>query len=206
MGMRFQVSSLAAVLLVVATGCGGGALAHPFESLKGSNITMYRQQNYEAPPAQAQQGQSPTSMIPPQVLQWGTSVASAVPGLANLIPAGILPGSQATPPPPDAQRFHDFRSLGWIPLTDPAMRTELLDVLGHESNFTTPKENCMYAELGVSIAQPNNQPPADLLISLSCNQVRTFGFAWPYGNATGLTGDASKRITQLMSKAFAGGR
>ena len=203
--MRYQLPALAAVLLVFASGCGGGALAQPFESLKGSNITMYRQQNYEAPPAQAGQSPSPAGMIPPQVLQWGTSVAAAVPGLANLIPAGILPGSQATPPPADAQRFHDFRILGWIPLSDPAMRTELLDVLGHESNFTTPKENCMYAELGVSIAQPNNQPPADLLISLSCNQVRTFGFAWPYGNATGLTGDASKRITQLMSKAFAGG-
>ncbi|CAN5489806.1 hypothetical protein BH09MYX1_BH09MYX1_18070 [soil metagenome] len=196
----FALPALGAVL-VLTSGCGGSALAQPFESLKSSNITMYRQQNFEPPAAQAQQPGS--FQIPPQILQLGTSLAASVPQLATLMNA--IPGAQPAAAQPDAQRFHDFRILGWVPVTDTSMRTELLDILGHASNFTTPKENCMYAELGVSIAQPNAQPPADLLISLSCNQVRTFGFAWPYGNATGLTGDASKRITQLMSKAFAGG-
>jgi hypothetical protein len=197
--------TLAGAVLVFAEGCGGGALAQPFESLKGANITLYRQQNTEPPPAPAQaQPQSPVA-IPPQITQFGQAVAAQYPGLAPLL--NMIPGqgTPAAPPTPDAPRFHDFRILGWVPLNDAALRAELLDVLGHASNFTTPKETCMYAEMGVSITQPNNQPPADVLVSLSCANVRTFGFAWPYGNSTGLTPDATKRLVQLMSKAFAGG-
>ncbi len=200
------LTALAGVLLFVAEGCGGSALAQPFESLKGANITLYRQQNSEPPPTPAQAQPQGPLQLPPQVTQFGAAVAAQYPGLAPLL--NMIPGqgANATPPAPDAPRFHDFRILGWVPLNDAALRTELLDVLGHESNFTTPKETCMYAEMGVSIAQPNNQPPADVLVSLSCANVRTFGFAWPYGNATGLTPDATKRLVQLMSKAFAGGR
>lgn len=202
---RTTIAVLGGVLLSIASGCGGSALSQPFESLKSANITMYRQQNNEPPaqPAQAQPGAG--VQLPPQIAQFGAAVAAQYPALAPLLTA--LPGGgTAGAPAPETPRFHDFRILGWVPLTDQAMRTELLDILGHESNFTAPKETCMYAELGVSIAQPNNQPPADLLISLSCSTVRTFGFAWPYGNATGLTADAGKRLMQLMSKAFAGGR
>lgn len=193
--------SLAVLLLTLAAGCGGGALAQPFEGLKNAPITVYRLQNFEPPPAQAQ---TPGSVaIPPQILQWATAAASSLP--PGIIPPGILPGSQpAAAAAPDAARFHDFRILGWVPLNDATMRTELLDIFGHEGNFTTPRETCMYAEFGVSIAQ-QGQPATDLLVSLSCNQVRTFGFAWPYGNATGLTGDSAKRIVEVMKKAFGGG-
>ncbi len=201
---RVALGALGASLLFVAAGCGGGALAQPFESLKGANVTMYRQQNVEPPPPQAQQ-QGAGVQLPPQIAQFGAAVAAQYPQLAPLLTA--LPGGgTAAAPTQEAARFHDFRILGWVPLNDAALRTELFDILGHESNFTTPKETCVYAELGVSVAQPNNQAPADLLISLSCSTVRSFGFAWPYGNATGLTADAGKRLMQLMSKAFAGGR
>jgi hypothetical protein len=193
--------SLAVLLLTLATGCGGGALAQPFESLKSAPITVYRLQNFEPPPAQAQT--TGTVAIPPQIMQWATAAASALP--PGIIPPGILPGSQpAAAAAPDAARFHDFRILGWVPLNDEKMRTEVLDILGHEKNFATPTENCMYAEFGVSITQ-QGQPPADLLVSLSCHQVRTFGFAWPYGNSTGVTGEAEKRVLEVMKKAFGGG-
>ena len=193
--------SLAVLLLTLATGCGGAALSQPFDSLKNAPITVYRLQNFEPPPAQAQS--TGTVAIPPQILQWATAAASALP--PGIIPPGILPGSQpAAAAAPDAARFHDFRILGWVPLNDAAMRTEVLDILGHEKNFATPSESCMYAEFGVSITQ-QGQPPADLLVSLSCHQVRTFGFAWPYANSTGITADAEKRVLEVMKKAFGGG-
>lgn len=194
------LASLAVLLLTLATGCGGAALAQPFGSLADAPITVYRLQNFEPPPAQAQTPGA--GVIPPQILQWATAAAQSLP--PGIIPPGILPGSQPAVPAADAPRFHDFRILGWVPLNEAKMRAEVLDILGHEGNFTTPRESCMYAEFGVSITQ-QGQPPADLLVSLSCNQVRTFGFAWPYGNSTGLTGDSSKRIVEVMKKAFGGG-
>ncbi len=186
--------------LLFATGCAS-SLSQPFESLKSAPITVYRLQNYEPPPQQA--AAAGTLTIPPQIQQWVTAGASLLP--PGLLPPGLIPGAGAAAAPAQNEaRFHDFRILGWLPLNDPKMHDDLLAVLGHDSSFTQPKENCMYAEFGVSIAQPN-QPPADILVSLSCNQVRSFGFTWPYANDNGLTPDAEKQIVEIMKKAFGGG-
>lgn len=195
------------LLLAAAEGCGGGALSQPFEGMKSAPITVYRLQNYEPPPqpAAAAGAAALPIQLPPQLQQWATAAASMLP--AGLIPPGILPGSAPAPaadPAAQVPRFHDFRILGWVPLQDQKQHDELLDVLGHDSSFVTPKESCMFAEFGISIAQ-QGQPAADILVSLSCNSVRTFGFAWPYGNNTAMSSDASKRIIEVMKKAFGGG-
>lgn len=195
---------MAAVLLAGAEGCGGGSLAQPFEGLKTAPITVYRLQNYEPPQQAAAQPGAPALpfQLPPQIQQYWTAIQSAVP--PGWLPPGI--GGAAAPPAADASvaRFHDFRILGWVPLQDQKQHDELLDIFGHDSNFAAPKESCMYADFGVSIAQ-QGQPPVDILVSPPCGQVKSFGFAWPYGNNTGLSSDSDKRILDVMKKAFGGG-
>ncbi len=200
----FSKLMLGGVLLAAAEGCGGGSLAQPFEGLKAAPITVYRLQNYEPPPQQAPAaGAGLPFQLPPQIQQYWTAAQSLVP--PGWLPPGI--GGAAAPPAADANvaRFHDFRILGWVPLQDKKQHDELLDIFGNSSNFNTPKETCMYADFGVSIAQAQGQPPVDILVSPPCGQVKSFGFAWPYGNNNGLSSDSDKRILDVMKKAFGGG-
>ncbi len=196
-------ATMAVVLLALAEGCGGGALAQPFEGLKAAPITVYRLQNYEPPQTAAAQPGAPALpfQLPPQIQQYWSAIQTAVP--AGWLPPG-MGGNAAPSPDANVPRFHDFRILGWIPLQDQKQHDELLDIFGHASNFSAPKETCMYADFGVSITQ-QGQPPVDILVSPPCGQVKTFGFAWPYGNNTGLSSDSDKRILDVMKKAFGGG-
>jgi hypothetical protein len=63
----------------------------------------------------------------------------------------------------------------------------------------------MYAEFGISIGQPQAQPGVgtdDILISLSCEQVQAFNFAWPYPSNTAIPASTAKRIVAIAQKAF----
>jgi hypothetical protein len=60
----------------------------------------------------------------------------------------------------------------------------------------------MFAEFGFAIAQAN-APPADVLVSLSCEQVQAFNFAWPYPQ-TGVTPDSSKKVASIAQRVFQG--
>ena len=196
---------LLSATLLVLQGCGG-SLAQPFDKMKDAPITAFRLQNFE-PPAQTATPGAPAAgqfQLPPQIQQWVQAGAALLP--PGLLPPGLLPGSAAAPMPPPTQqvpRFHDFRVLGNNQVMDKTTHDEVLSIFGTSSNFETPKESCMFAEFGFSIGQIN-QPPADILVSLSCNQVRTFGFVWPHGANTGLTPDASKRIVEVIKKTFGG--
>ncbi len=96
-----------------------------------------------------------------------------------------------------------FPILGYQQVSDPNVANDILDALGHSGNFQQPSQQCMYAELGISIAQANNPQPADILVSLSCQQVQAFNFAWPYPN-TGLTPDTEKKFVSIAQRVFAG--
>lgn len=189
-----------AVLVVFGSGCKSG-LAQPFDQMKNAPITAYRLQNFEPPPQAAPN--SPAGMqIPPQIQQWIQAGAQMLP--PGLLPPGLVPGAPSAPAPAEnTPRFHEFRVLGWMNIADNRIREEVLNIFGTEDNFVQPRESCMFAEFGFSIAQ-QNQPPADILVSLSCNQVRTFGFAWPHGAKTGLSSDTSKRIISVMQQTFGG--
>jgi hypothetical protein len=195
---------LSALLVALASGCAT-TLAPPFNAMTSAPITIYRLQNYEPPPAPAS-APAPIGglQLPPQIQQWIDAGAHMLP--PGLIPPGLLPGSAPAPAAatPDVPRFHGFRILGWMALNDPKQHDEVLDILGHDANFVVQHDNCMYAEFGFSIAQPN-QPPADVLVSLSCDQaVAASGLAWPY-TKTGISADTAKRIVAVVQKAFGGG-
>lgn len=197
--------AFAAVALTSATGCS--SLSPPFDQMKSSQITLYRLQNY-SPPAQAAAPALGGFQLPPQIQQWVTAGASLLP--PGLLPPGLIPGS--TPPPPAAantQRFppeagpNGFPIIAWQPVTDPNLASQIINTLGHGSNFGPPPQNCMYAELGISIAQPANPTPANILVSLSCQTVQAYNITWPYPQ-TGLTPDSEKAFVAITQQVFAG--
>jgi len=169
--------------------------------MKNSQITVYRLQNYE-PPAAAAATPGAVPGLPPQLQQWITAGASLLP--PGLIPPGLIPGAAAPAGTPDqTQRFHGFRILGYTALNDKTQREEALAIFGTKSNFNNAISNCMYAEFGFSFGSATGGPPADVMVSLSCNQVKAEGFQWPHPG-TGLPTDTSKRIIAIAQKVFGG--
>lgn len=189
-----------------AFGCAG-APASPFDQMQHAPITVYRLQNYEPPPqAQATAPTLPSVIpgLPDEIQQWVQAGASMLP--PGLLPPGLLPG-QPPPAQPSQQdsapRFHGFRILGQAPVTNEKLRSQLIDLFGYEKNFDDSYSGCMYAEFGISFARMH-QPPADILVSLSCDQVQAQSFQWPHRNR-GLTPDAVQKLVHLSQTIFVGG-
>ena len=201
MHLSLKVAPVAIGLLLFAQGCGG-SLAAPFDQMKGQPIRILRLQNYEPPAAAAQTPAAAGLTLPPQIQQWLSAGAQMLP--PGLLPPGLLPGGTPLPTPQsDVPRFHNFRILGWMDINDSGQKDEVVDIFGHDANFTAQHGGCMFAEFGFSITQPNSQPPADILVSLSCDNVQAFSFAWPY-TKTGVTSDTAKRLVDVAKKAFGG--
>jgi hypothetical protein len=183
------------------TGCASNPVA-PFDSFKDAPITAYRLQNYEPPPQVAAQptmtGQLPG--MPPEIQKWLQVGAS-------MLPPGLLPGLGAAAPTPavdNVPRFHNFRVLGMpANVIDSRLRDELINIFGFEKNFDDTHGSCVYAEFGFSFARMG-QPPADVLVSLSCDQVQAQNFLWPH-RSTGLTSDSSNRVIKVSQAIFVGG-
>jgi len=186
------------------TGCQA-SLSPPFDQMKGAQMTVYRLQNY-VPPSPPQPAAALGGMqLPPQIQQWITAGASLIP--PGLLPPGLLPGTSSAPVQGDTPRFppgpQGFPILGYQQVTDPGLSNEILDTLGHSSNFQPPAQSCMYAELGISIAQANNPQPANILVSLSCMQTQASNMQWPYQN-TGLNQESEKKFAGILQRAFGG--
>ncbi len=199
--------------IVVALSFGSmscsSSLSQPFQNLKSQPITLYRLQNFEPqPPAAGTPAATP--QIPPQIQQWLHAGAALLP--PGLLPPGLLPGGTPAPAAQDVPRFYGFRILGSAAVTDSKTREEVLELFGKESNFHPPAQSCMYAEFGVQIGQPpppgapvgtpGMSPPADILVSLSCDQVQMHNYSWPYNTKTGLEDNASKKIIEIVQKVF----
>ena len=200
-GAPVRITAFAAAL--VASGCS--TLSPPFDKMKDAQMTVYRLQNYEPPqqPQAAAPGPSGLSALPAQLQQWIAAGASLLP--PGLVPPGLLPGapSQTPPAPADAPRFHNFRILEWQPVSDAGVRSDVVDVLGHAASFQSAASTCFFAEFGFAIAQPLPAAPADVLVSLSCEQVQAFNFTWPYGQ-TGITPDTAKKFASIAQRVFQG--
>lgn len=199
------VASTLATLAFLTGLAGCASLSPPFDQMKASQMTVYRLQNFE-PPAQAQAGAAALGgvgglTLPPQIQQWITAGASLLP--PGLLPPGLIPGTAPQAAAPDAQRFHGFRILDYRQIDDPSVKSDVVDLFGHGSNFQSSPATCMYAEFGYAIAQPSSPTPADILVSLSCEQVQGYNFTWPYPQ-TGITPDSSKKIGAIAQRVFQG--
>lgn len=202
LGLGGVALSLGLTGLFGLTGCAA-SLAQPFDTLKRDQapMTVFRLQNFEPPQATAAAPAAGGFQLPPQIQQWVTAGAAMLP--PGLLPPGLLPGTQAPPAQAQAPRFHEFRILGSVNVADTAVHKDMMELLGNEANFENPRESCMYAEFGIAVSQLN-QPPADVLVSLSCSQVRSFGFVWPHGTKTGLKPETVKKMSDVMRRAFGG--
>ena len=189
------------VLLLSTQACA--SLSPPFDKMKDQQMTVFHLQNYEPPQAPVAAapgapGAAPFA-IPPQVAQWATQTAQSL-GLGSLIPPGLVPGSAPPPPAQNVPHFHDFRILRTQAVADSTTRNDIVDIFGHESNFTEKYESCFFPEFGFAIAQPNG-PTADILVSFSCQQVRAFNIQWPYSKI-GIPPDTQKKLAAIVSKVF----
>ena len=199
---------LLALALASTTVACAGAPAAPFDQMKTAQVVAFRLQNYEPPPQVAQPAQPQTPQLipglPPEIQKWISAGASMLP--PGLLPPGLLGGATAQPAQPvvdNTPRFHGFRILGQVPVADQAVREEIGQILGIEKSFDQTFSPCSYAEFGYSIQSGPNQPPADVLVSLSCDKVIATNFNWPFKNA-GLTPDAVQRITKVSKTIFGG--
>jgi hypothetical protein len=192
------------VALAGTTGCQPG-LSPPFDTMKGAQMTVYRLQNYVPPTTTPAAPALGGIQLPPQIQQWISAGASLIP--PGLLPPGLLPGTSPAPVQGDTQRFpptpQGFPILGYQQVTDPGLASDILDTLGHASNFQPPSQSCMYAELGIAIAQAGNPQPADFLVSLSCMQIQASNMQWPYQN-TGLNQESEKKFAAILQRAFGG--
>jgi hypothetical protein len=169
-----------------------------------AQITVLRLSPPPPPPmaATGQPGLIPG--IPPELQQMGQQILQGAQQVLppGLIPPGLLPGqpgqAQAQQPPPPM--FKGFAITAQQPLTDEKITDELLDIFGHEDNFSGQRGNCFTPGMGVTMARPN-APPVELLISLSCNQAQGDGFRWPYPN-NGFTAESRERMAKVYEKLW----
>jgi len=189
-----------------AAGCG---LSAPFNELSGNQTTVMKLQGQEAPAPAANAaipGLPTIPGLPPIPPEWQQGLQAAAQGLQQvlppgLIPPGLIPGvGPQQPNQSQMPRFKNFVVLAQMPMTDEEAQGELLDIFGHEANFSSEKGQCFAPGMGISIQRPN-QPPVDLLVSLSCNQVMCDGFKWPYA-VNGLTSDSRQRLTKIYEKMW----
>jgi hypothetical protein len=197
---------LSTIALAATTGCG--SLSPPFDKMKNSQMTVYRLNPVPPPPpAAAAPAANPMGglgqLIPPQVQQFLQQGAQAL-GLGALLPPT---GPTAGPTAPDVARFPpapimpNFPIIEYRSVTDASVQSDILDAFGHDGNFQASAPTCMYPEFGFAIGQPDNPTPADILVSLSCEQVQGFNFNWPYPK-TGITPDTAKKFAAIVQKVF----
>ena len=212
--MKHFFTGCVALAAISTIGCASKPAA-PFDTLKTSNLTAFRLQNFE-PPAPAPGVAAPATPgaipgLPPEIQTW---IQQGAQGLQQLIPPGLLPPGllpgvpgAAAPAPAAASvpRFHGFRILGQTQVMDPELKEELADILGDEDSFDNSNARCapgvLYAEMGLSFTQGPGAPANDVLISFSCSQVVSRSFGWPH-KATGMTPETTKSLTEAVQKLW----
>lgn len=212
--MKLSANVLGCVALAALSGFGCASQpAAPFDTLKTSNLTAFRLQNFE-PPAPAPGVAAPAAPgaipgLPPEIQSWITQGAQGLQALIppGILPPGLIPGLPAAAPLPEAgvPRFHGFRILGQTQVMDPDLKEELAEILGDEDSFDNSNARCapgvLYAEMGLSFTQGPGAPANDVLISFSCSQVVSRSFGWPHP-ATGMTPDTVKSLTEAVQKLW----
>jgi hypothetical protein len=209
---RFTALAVSSLLLPLVIGCAGRTA--PFNEMDEAQFTVYKLQGQEPPPAAAPTPASPMGGIqipglPPELQagaqQLGQQLGAGISQLCPTCPpipglTGGQPGAPVAPAQPPPPRFKGFIILAQMPLSDQAVKDEVLDVFGSEDSFQAQHNNCFFPGLGVSMNR-QGQAPVDLLVSLSCNQAQGDGFRWPY-KVNGLAPEASQKLTKVYEKLW----
>jgi hypothetical protein len=198
-----HLPKLAGLLALIPLAIGCAARSAPFDQMDRAQITVLR---LSQPPPQPQPGAGvpglpglPGLPIPPQAMQAGQQILQ---GLQNALP-GVIPNIPGMPQPQAQQQLPQFKGFGIVgqmPVSDAGLRDELLDIFGHEGNFAGQPQPCFSPGMGVVFSRPNG-PEVDLLVSLSCNQVKMDGDRWPHpGNA--FTPETRDHLAKIYEKLW----
>lgn len=188
------------LLVAIAPAVAGCAMrAAPFDQMDRAQITVLRLSQAPALPQSALPQIPGLPAVPPEFQQMGQAALGALQNvLPGIIPGGMIPGAQPQQPP--TPQFKGFSIIGQMPLADPAMRDQILDVFGHESSFSAQAQPCFSPGMGVVITRPDG-PEVDLLISLSCNQAKMDGARWPHP-VNGFTPETRDILGKFYEKLF----
>ena len=199
-----KLAGLVALLPLLA-GCATMRSA-PFDQMDRAQMTVLRLSQPQAPasPMGGMGGLIPGLPIPPELQQMGQQVLT---GVQNALPS-VMPGMPAIPGLPGMQNpqqpqlplFKGYAIVTQAPVADAALRDELLDIFGHESNFTSQTQNCFVPGIGLVMQRPN-APEVDLLVSLSCNQAKMDGARWPHP-VNGFTPDTRNHLAAIYQKLW----
>ncbi len=130
-------------------------------------------------------------------------------GAAAALPPGLIPRPHPRHHGRDARRagpaagpalqelLRDHRADA---LTDENLRNEILDILGSEGSFSGMPGQCFTPGMAFSMVRPG-QPAADVMVSLSCNQVKADGFQWPY-KTNGFSQEAQSKMAAVYTKLW----
>jgi len=172
------------------------ARATPFDALDGAQLTVIQLQTGAAKTA----GPKPTHYpLPPQLRALGRPALEQL-EKQGILPPGLLPPAQPASPPRGKYRA-PWDIADRRPVVDGATQTQLLDLLGAAESFTADPAQCFNPTMVVSFASPAHAEPQDVVVSLSCKQVVSYGFVWPHA-ATGLTPEAHQTLKALQQRLF----
>jgi hypothetical protein len=195
------------LLVPLAAGCAGRTA--PFNEMDKAQITVLR---LSQPPPPAAPVATPTGIpglaipgLTPEMTQMGNTLlqgaAAALP--PGLLPPGLIPGASPTPAAVQPQvplYKNSFAITAQMPLTDETLKNEILDILGAKGSFEGSPGQCFTPGMAFSMQRPG-QAPADVMVSLSCNQAKADGFAWPY-KGNGFSPEAHDKMAAVYTKLW----
>jgi hypothetical protein len=197
------------LLVPLAAGCAGRTA--PFNEMDKAQITVLRLSQPPPPVAPvAAPGMIPglpgIPGLPPEMTAMGNQILQGV-GAAlppGFLPPGLIPGTtqpSVAPVQPQVPLYkNSFAITAQMPLTDETLKNEILDILGAKGSFEGSPGQCFTPGMAFSMQRPG-QAPADVMVSLSCNQVKADGFAWPY-KGNGFSPEAHDKMAAVYTKLW----
>jgi hypothetical protein len=107
---------------------------------------------------------------------------------------------QPQQPQQQLPQFKGFSIVSQMPVADGGLKDELLDLFGHDGNFSNQVQPCFSPGMGIVFQRPN-APEIDLMVSLSCNQVKMDGAPWPHA-VNGFTPPTRDHLGKIFERLF----
>ncbi|MEM9692538.1 MAG: hypothetical protein AAGA56_08340 [Myxococcota bacterium] len=192
------------VLACLATTTGCASRAAPFNDLDQASVQIMRVKEQPAGGAP----QVPAGVpVPPGFEQFAGLAQQTLEQLkaTGMIPPGLNIPGLAGPAPTNPQLPPYTHEPHWgvedsRPISDSALRDELLDIFGDGGSFNGNRQNCFNPSFAVSFASPT-AAPVDVVVSFQCNQAVGYGFQWPHPES-GLTPETSQKLAQIHQQVF----
>jgi hypothetical protein len=205
------------VALPLSSGCASRVA--PFDKLDTAQVVVRKLQGPAAAQPQAAAPGAPGLIpglpgipglaLPPEMQQqFGTAAQQAGQALQSMgVPIPQLPGmggAPAAPQQPVGPQPYLGYAVGAEQYAMDDVKTELLDVFGSASNFTTPRGPCQTTPgMAVTFTSMDGTPPVDVMISFTCGLAGSGNpqFIWPH-TTNGLTPETQQKLSNIYTRLF----